>query len=116
MTVHVDLVRNDPHAGRSYVIARYILEQNRVVVKNAESWHWNDLPNKPMPVDGGLVIADTDAEEWLRSLRGNFNGASTFATVLHDDDECEYVHGEVQMTQLSAEEIERLNQRPAEEN
>jgi hypothetical protein len=92
MDPHVDIIRNEPLAGSSFVLAKVTLGQGGSCL---------DLQT-PRDADEGVmwgylrsrveIDPDRDPEGFLHALPEAIDSTYVIASRVHDDAECPYVH------------------------
>jgi hypothetical protein len=108
MSTHVDIVRNEWLAGFQTRIAFVSQDGTGGLRVTAGDPAWRDILDRPVPDihhPGTLVYpVKESASEALDVLVAAYQSPYVFATSVHSDDECPFLHGEViPMTQLPTE-------------
>lgn len=92
---HVDIVKNEWLAGFQVVVAQVREEIGGLVVESAEPQIWEPIvlgsPARE-PETGELVEAEKEPGRFLELLPRAIHGAYLFATDVHADDRCPFVH------------------------
>lgn len=97
MDMHVDIVKNQPHAGYSELIARLYLagegeaEEIAISLRTKDSMErWAAFLELPIETSVGPCYAQKNPREYLEHLHEKLNSSYQFATELHAAEECEF--------------------------
>lgn len=90
--LHVDLIKNEPLAGFSEVVARLQLEGATIQVHTSDPDRWEEIALRPIvvPGTGETIHPHKQPERFLESLADYLHGTYLFATKPHPVEECPY--------------------------
>lgn len=91
---HIDVVKNEWLAGFQHVVARVSVEHGQVEIDSPEPETWEAVILRPLQTSDGeeLVHPQKDPEEFLRLLPQRIHGTYLFATDVHSDEVCPFLH------------------------
>lgn len=94
MGPHVDLVKNEWLAGFQHVVARVWADAGRVEIESPEPETWEAVVLRPLQVAERVepVFAEKEPEEFVRLLPEAIHGTYLFATSVHPDEACPFLH------------------------
>lgn len=93
VTPHVDIIRNDWHAGHQIAVARAFIDGGRFVVEPLDgNKDWIDIASRTFldRETGKPVEAESEPLAFLTKLNLAMQGSYLFATELHEESDCAY--------------------------
>lgn len=94
VTVHVDIIRNDWHAGHQTLVARAFVRDSTFVLEPLDdNKDWIEVVSRPfisLSV-GRELYPEKDPELFIANLHEAMHGSYLFATEAHESFDCEYV-------------------------
>lgn len=93
MSLHVDVIKNEWHAGQQALVARAFVKDGHFVVDSLDGRkEWVEIVSRPFiePQTGETLDPEKDSEAFLSKLNEAMHGSYLVATEAHEEEDCEY--------------------------